>query len=363
MRRSYPLRMVNDQRPGLDPRRLAALMTAAVERLSLQLRGYVVLTEAATGAYAVTPVLAALAGAQVFALANATRYASAKEIGEATLGLARIVRVEDSIELVYDKDPGLLRQVDIVTNSGQVRPIDKATASHLKSTCVVPLMYEAWEYRPADVDLDACRSRGIVVAGTNEKHPAVDVFSFLGVLAVRELHDAGIAVHGSRILLLCDNAFKAYIRSGLEGCGAKVIEASKLTPEELSQEYDAIMVALKPGDTPVLTAADAILLGEQAPGTVVVQYWGDVDREALALAGVPVWPAPEPVAGHMGVLLSAIGPEPIVRLQAGGLKVGEVMARGLDHATAAERALVEPLSSAAALRMCTVGTSPRGTVN
>jgi hypothetical protein len=45
----------------------------------------------------------------------------------------------------------------------------------------------------------------------------------------------------------------------------------------------------------------------------------------------------------MAVLPSAIGPEPIVRLQAGGLKVGEVLARGPELATAAERALIQPL--------------------
>ena len=59
--------------PGLDGRRLVRLMTAAIERCQLDLAGQVVLTEAATGAYAVTPVLAALAGAQVCALAAATR--------------------------------------------------------------------------------------------------------------------------------------------------------------------------------------------------------------------------------------------------------------------------------------------------
>jgi hypothetical protein len=340
--------MVSDPRPGLDPRRLLTLMAAAIDRLRLQLGGHVVLTEAATGAYAVTPVLAALAGARVFALANATRYASAEEIEEATVGLARAAGVETSIELVHDKDPALLNLVDIVTNSGQVRPIDKAMVAHLKSGCAVPLMYEAWEYRAADVDLDACHSRGIAVAGTNEEHPAVDVFSFLGVLAVRELHDAAIAVHGSHILLLCDNDFGPFIRAGLEGCGATVSEARKLAPQALGSHCDAIVVALKPRAAPVLTAADASLIGEHAGGTVVVQYWGDVDRTALAIAGVPVWPPQGPVAGHMAVLLSAVGPEPIVRLQAGGLKVGEVLARGLDLATAEERALVEPLSSAMA---------------
>ena len=335
--------MVSDQRPGLHPRRLVSLMQAAIDRLGLQLGEYTVLTEAATGAYAVTPVLAALAGGRVFALANATRYASADEIAEATLGLAAAAGVRDAIELVYEKDPGLLSQVDIVTNSGQVRPIDAAMVYQLKATCVVPLMYEAWEYRVSDIDLDACRSRGIVVAGTNEEHPEVDVFSFLGPLAVRQLHDAGISVYGSNIVLLCDNEFAPFIRSGMESCGAKVSEARQLTRTILTPECDAVVVALKPGDAPVLTSADADLLGQHAPGSVVVQYWGDTDRTALARADVPVWPPQEPVAGHMAVLLSAIGPEPIVRLQAGGLKVGEVLARGLDLATAKELALVEPL--------------------
>src|SRR5215468_12703651 len=116
--------MVSDQRPGLNPRRLVSLMQAAIDRLGLQLGEYTVLTEAATGAYAVTPVLAALAGARVFALANATRYASADEIGKTALRLAQIAGVEDRIELVYEKSPAILSTIDIVTNSGQVRPID-----------------------------------------------------------------------------------------------------------------------------------------------------------------------------------------------------------------------------------------------
>lgn len=334
---------MSDQRPGLDPWRLVGLMNAAIGRLGMRLGGHAVLTEAATGAYAVTPVLAALAGAHVFALANATRYASAEKIAQATLGLAAVAGVRDTIEIVYEKDPAILKRADIVTNSGQVRPIDEAMIAHLKSTCVVPLMYEAWEYRAADVDLDACRSEGIAVAGTNERHPAVDVFSFLGMMAVRQLHDAGIAVYGSHIAVLCDNDFAPFISSGLEGCGAKVRQARQLTRHLLAPQCDAVLVALQPGDRPVLTAADASLLGQCAPGTAVVQYWGDVDRKALAGARVPVWPPHDPPAGHMAVLPSAIGPEPIVRLQAGGLKVGEVLARGLDRATSTERALVQPL--------------------
>jgi hypothetical protein len=45
----------------------------------------------------------------------------------------------------------------------------------------------------------------------------------------------------------------------------------------------------------------------------------------------------------MGVLPSAVGPEPIVRLQSGGLKVGQVLARGVDLATPAELGFVQIL--------------------
>lgn len=335
--------MASDQRPGLDPRRLTALMQARIERCRLDLEGLTVLTEAATGAYVVTPVLAAMAGASVYALASATRYATASEIEKVTAALARAAGVADRIHLVDGKDSAPVDTVDVVTNSGQVRPIDAAMVARLKPGAVIALMYESWEFRSADIDLEACRSRGIPVAGTSERHPAVDMFSFLGLMTVRQLHNAGIAVYDSHIALLCDNAFGPGIRSFLENCGAAVCVAHQLNAHVLSPPPDAVVLALQPRPGPVLTAADAGLLRDHAPGTVLVQFWGDADRPALAAAGVPVWPVQEPAAGHMAVLPSAIGPEPIVRLQAGGLKVGEVLARGIDRATAEERALVQPL--------------------
>ena len=72
-------------RPGLDPRRLIRLMSMAIDRCGLDLSGLTVLTEAASGAYVVTPVLAAMAGADVYALAAGTAYASSEEIQELTV--------------------------------------------------------------------------------------------------------------------------------------------------------------------------------------------------------------------------------------------------------------------------------------
>lgn len=316
-------------------------MSAAIDRCQLDLNGLTVLTEAANGPYVVTPVLAALAGADVQALAASTSYATAAELAAVTRELAGLAHVSDRIEIVAGRDAADIGAADIVTNSGQVRPIDAAMIAGLKPGCVIPLMYESWEYRASDLDLEACGKHGVLVAGTNEQHPAVDVFSYLGQLAIKQLHDAGIAVRGTRITLLCDNSFGPYIERELRHNEATVTSVTALTAEVLAPYCDAVIVAMLPGDEFVLTAAEAKLIAATVPDTVVVQYWGDVDRAALAEDRLEVWPPAAPKSGHMGVLPSAVGPEAVVRLQSGGLKVGEVLARGLAGASPEDLAFIQ----------------------
>jgi hypothetical protein len=317
-----------DRRPGLDPRRLVNLMGTAVRRLDLDLAGRVVVTEAATGAYGVTPVIAALAGArEVHAVARDSRFGTAETVLASTQDLAVAAGVGDRIELLTSKDAAPLEAADIVANSGHLRPLDGPTVGRMKAGAAIPLMYEAWELRPGDVDLDACRQRGVRVGGTNERHPAVDVFSFLGVMAVKLLTDAGVAVYSSRLLLLCDNPFCSFLERGLTAAGAAVEVREQLADGPIDPGWDAVVVALRPCGRPLLTDTDAKLLAEEAPGALLAQYWGDIDRGAVLAAGVPVWPEAPPRPGHMGILPSAVGPEPIVRLQAAGLKVGEVLCK------------------------------------
>jgi len=318
-------------------------MRSAVDRSQLDLSGYRVMTEAASGAYAVTPVLAAMAGATVLAVASTTKYATTEELRGETNVLAELAGVARHIDLTVEKSHDMVASADVITNSGQIRPIDEAMISRMKVSAVIPIMYESWEFRSSDVDLACCRARGIPVAGTNERHPTVDVFSYLGLMAVKQLHDAGISVYRSRIILLCDNQFKPFIVHGLQSCGAEVVVSEQLTSDVLAGGCDAVLVAMHPTGQPVITDTDARLLRDTVPGSVLVQYWGDADRRSLSAANIPVWPPEAPQQGHMAVLPSAIGPEPIVRLQAGGLKVGEILLRGLDRSSAEDRSLVQLL--------------------
>lgn len=326
--------------PGHHSARLLRLIRQSIAGCSLDLRGSVVLTEAATGPYVVTPVVAAMAGAKcVYAITRASRHGTVEEISRDTEDLATRAGVSERIRIVTEKSGEVLGAADIITNSGHVRPIDRAMVMQLKSTAVVPLMYEGWEYRSTDVDLTACREKGIPVAGTNERHPEIDVFSYLGVMAMKLLLDAGVSVYGSHLLLLCDNPFAPYIEQGLAHAGADVFRSESLAKALGTHPFDAIIVALRPGLTPSLGEEDARTIAAAWEGAVVAQFWGDLPRGSFAELGIPLWPAAEPAPGHMGILPSAVGPEPVVRLQVGGLKVGELLWRARSAGLNADNAV------------------------
>ncbi|MFF0373989.1 hypothetical protein [Actinoplanes missouriensis] len=331
--------------PGLSGDRLLRLMRRSVAETRLDLSGRVVLTEAATGPYAVTPVLAALAGAEVVALTRGTRYGSVEDVTAQVMALAEAAGVAGRITVTTERRPEDIARADVITNSGHVRPIDEAMVALMKTSAVVPLMFEAWEAEAgrSDLDIPALRKRGIEVAGTNERHPDVDVFSYLGLMAVKLLLDAGVPAYRSRIALLCDNPFSDFIVRGLTGAGAQVTVAETLDELLTAEQPEALLVSMRPTGASVLTAAELDALAARWPDTLVAQYWGDLDRDGLAARGLPVWPETAPGAGHMGVLPSAVGPDPIVRLQTGGLKVAEVLLRPAADRTEEDLEFVDEL--------------------
>ena len=91
----------------------------------------------------------------------------------------------------------------------------------------------------------------------------------------------------------------------------------------------------------MLSGGDVERISAEAPTAVLAQFWGDLARERCTDAGVPVVPAAAPPAGHMGVLPSAVGPEPVARLQAGGLRVAAVLRKPKDRWTDADRRFVD----------------------
>ena len=143
----------------VDGARLAKLLPETIAAFHLDLSGLTVLTEAASGAYVVTPIIAALAGARrVIAVTGESPYASTDEVIAQTREVASLFGVFSAVEIHTKRSTDLFAEADIITNLGFLRPIDAEAVEAMKPMAVVPLMCEAWEFRPGDLDMTACRS-------------------------------------------------------------------------------------------------------------------------------------------------------------------------------------------------------------
>lgn len=326
-----------------------------VQALDLNLKEKVVLTEAATGAYVVTPILAALAGAKVYAFSKTTRYGTVDEVFEKTKKVFENIE-NGSLDITFidSVTPEVIAQADIITNSGHLRPLNEEKLQYAKDSLVIPLMYEAWEWRDADMDIQYIRQRGFKVGATNERHPEVDVFNFLGDMAVKQILDAGLCLYKNKFILICNNDFGPHIAKVVSKMcdGLCVIDkeenkhkyqfenvewAGVFPAADIPQKFrdaEAVIFTAYPFDNTWIgnghhpISSEKIKAGLSHP--LLLRYAGDVDTKALDTTGISYFPENVP-AGHMGILPSAIGYDPIIRLQAGGLKVGEALISGNYH--------------------------------
>ena len=318
----------------MNARRTGRLIRESIEQLGLDLSGLAVLTEAATGHYAVTAAIAAAAGAEsVFAVARDSAWGSANEASAETRAMVLSTTGTDSLTIVDQLSPDVLSTADVITNLGFVRPLDEQRVRHLKSTAVVSLMCEPWEVRPSDVDVTACVRRGIAVLGTNEGTPEWPVFSYSGPLAVQMLFEAGIEVLGTRIAVLGRDRFAPEIAKALRRAGAVVRVDRRLTRSSslaAVRGVDVVIVADYASDD-VIVGASGLLrtvdLASVAPDATIIQFAGGVDDVDLRAAGHNVWPSPVVPPRRMSRTFAALGPKPVIQLHAAGLRVGEAVAR------------------------------------
>jgi hypothetical protein len=317
----------------VNPPRLVKLIEKTIEFFGLNLSGLTVLTEAASGAYVVTPVIAELAGAErVLALTQDSRYASADSVMTQTRALEVLCGVEGGAEIHTERSYTLFSQADIVTNLGFVRPIDAKTIAVMKPTAVVPLMCEAWEYRPGDVDLEACHVRGIEVIGTNEDYPGLDVFAYSGWLALKLLFNAQIEVHKSKVVIVSGDKFGHVIKQRLECCGISVELVADLRAGNRANlaSADVVLVADYKRDDMII-GPDGDMTGQDlarlAPAITVIRFAGRIDERSLMECGIVVYPHCDVGAHRMTLTLADLGPRPVVELHTAGLKVGEIAVR------------------------------------
>jgi hypothetical protein len=346
--------------------RVLRLIRERIAHYDLDLTGLTVLTEAATGYYRVTPVIAAMAGAeQVLALARDTRFGTVDQVQEQTAYLADQAGVEKQIEVMGDRTQAVFGAADLITNLGRVRPIDHWAVEHCKSTAVVSLMFGGNDWRPHELDLLACWDRGIAVAGVNEA--AIDLFRFTGLRLTWFLLELGLETVGCRFVFVGGGPVFAKVMAFLSRMGAEVLAVTGETADSVraSGGHKVADALREPPAWEALGAADGLFtfdplrerdlisftgeltpeeLAQIAPAISVVNYSGKVDRAGLHAVGINCFPRHDPGGGHSANTIGEILPAPVIELHVAGLRVGEIMAQarleGRSHLEA-ERAAVD----------------------
>ncbi len=335
---------------------LTSKIAKILEDLQLDLHQKTVLTECATGAYAITPVLACLAGAEVYAYGRDTKYGTFEDAQiEIEYLLQHFPEGAGKVHFIEALTPEIIQKADIITNSGHLRPLSNEKLQYAKKGVVLPLMYENWEFREQDLDLPFCKQHNIPVAGTNERHPDVDVFNYLGDMALKFIFDAGLCLYKNTFILICNNDFGGYIAKVLAKNCAKLGIIDKVenkknytlgehcvwlsdyphveVPAEF-REAEAIIYTASPFNEVLLGGSGKSIclttLQEQFSAPYLLRYAGDIDTTLCNLLDIDYYPA-QVKSGHMGIIPSEIGDDAIYRLQGGGLKVGELMLRQETH--------------------------------
>lgn len=303
---------------------MAASIRRRVGICQLDLTGWVVATEAATGAYASTAAAAAVAGAEVWALAAESRYGTIADAEGDVAALLGALDVPTSrVTIVTDKNELPWERTGLLTNSGVLRPIDASSINRLPQTATVALMYEAWEAREGDLDYAAAAVRGIRVIAVDEHHPACGAFEFVGDLVAAAALRRRWPIRGVRIGVLSDNAFGEPVLGALKARGAEAMLVDPAAASAHPPANDLVVVATTPAKSaghsvtsPSPAATDFVI----ASGAFAcVQLWGDVDRDRLRAAGVLIEPEEARAEGHQGIAMSEAGFEAVVRLQVAGM--------------------------------------------
>lgn len=325
---------VSLQRSGLiHPQRVRAMINDIIRFYDLKLQGLTVLTEVGSRYFVFTPIIAALAGAKVYAITRDSRFGKKEDIKTYTNIFAEYCKVKNPIIVLFEKKPDAIHEANIITNLGFVRPIDARFVEMMNNNAVVSYMYETWECRQGDVDLDACLRKGIPVLGTNESVPGAEVLNFSGHLCAKMLFELDIEIYRCKIVIVSRDIFGTIIWRFLSALGADaylVNDLRMINNRQYLNDCDVVVIADYHAKKPIIGEYDAQIsireLQRHSDRVSIVKFVGNVDADAIKKNNIPFIPHQQSGV-TMGKTLADLGPKPVINLHAAGLKVGEVMAR------------------------------------
>lgn len=340
------------------------LMKSLISKMKLDLSGLTVYTEAASGPYSLCPIMALLSGADyVYAQTRDSRYATAVEVVSTTLDLAKAYGVSERLSVLKERDHDALSKANIVTNSNFVRPIDRDLISRLHEKAVIPLMWETWEFRPEDFNLDYCKEKGILSLGTIEHKEPVDMRPYTGLLALRMLFEIGY--NCGKVLLIGDPpSFALPMLDYMRRIEIDVVWAGKndladISYDSLSEyfkrcgaDFSVMLIADQESSTDLIGANGIISFNSILNANSNIRIGvvsGGLDEQALKNSGIRYLPGVLMPPRFMSYQPYLLGNKPVLTLYAGGLRVGEVMARSRIKGMSLRESAIEAIENSPAI--------------
>lgn len=310
--------------------RIVKEIKKSISQLDLNLSGLNILTEVGTNHYLYAPIIPALAGAnKVFAWCRDTQYGKALDIVRECEVVLSQLELEHVVEFNTEGiNKNHLRQTNIITNSGSVRPIneDKLKIANNKD-CVIPLMYESWEIRETDIDLAAAQKLGFTVAGTSENHPDLKVFNHFGALAAKMIFNMGFEVFNNKIAIYSNDEFGEVAKDYLCLMGANVSLIKSLEDLSNNASYD-ILILSDYKDKRDLGEILIKLKNVDFSCTGLLHMLGQLDYTALKAQFLDVYPRKNGISSCMSETLAFLGATPYILLQAASYKVASDLLKG-----------------------------------
>jgi hypothetical protein len=312
-----------------DLQRVIKLTERVKQRLDFTLDGLTILTEVGSNFYIFTPIIPILCGASyVYAFVKDTAYGKAEDIKKKCIEYATSLGLQNKLEIgINNLDESWISKADIITNSGMLRPFDKSKLKLFKKGAVLPLMFEAWEIREQDLDIEECKRKDIRIAGTWENHPDLKVFDFVEMLCLKMAFEAGFEVQGNNVFVWSNDHFgeKIYnslVKNGANDCYLSIdVEVLK----NVAINIDFIFIADYDESRNYFELIEIEKLVKLNPQISIIHLYGNVNVEEFEKLGVSVYPKKNGKSELMTFTLAHVGMTPLINLQVGGYKVATEM--------------------------------------
>jgi len=296
--------------------------------LKLDLSNKVILTEIGTNAYFFTPLIALFSGAKhVFIWAKDNQFAKAIDLEDAFKKLAQKYNFTNYEFSINTRNIEHIRQSDIITNLGNIRPIDKKFLSYCKEGAIISLMYDAWEFRPEEIDIDYCKKRNIELVAVNENTTSFPIFISMEQLALKMAFEAGYEIYNNKIIVWSSDIFGEFTKRGFEKNNAKKVILTKnieIVAQEIN-DTDFIFLCDYNQNGNTENILNFKKLKEVNPFFGIIHLYGALGMQYFELLNIPVYPRENGRNQFMSKTFAHLGLYPALNLNIAGLKVAQAV--------------------------------------